>query len=96
MLINHEESKRVADIVNFNYQESGLAQSCFDESLYFNYNGLNDIQSFHIRFYMALGLFVWLKYDENEELIPKDIIEWYMRNTALMSNDKYFIDTADE
>lgn len=96
-LFDFAETERVAARVSFNPKRPCLAQECFLETqqTWRLPDGLSDEQQYQAHFYLALGLFIWCRYGEQDEPEPEDVADWYMRNTALTSSNTLYIRVAD-
>ncbi len=79
-----EQTRRIAALVEFYPNAPGLAQECFEETAL--PDGFPKQHADQARFYIALGLFVYWKYDENCIERPDEIEDWYRTNTGITNN----------
>jgi len=99
-LFDFNETTKIALEVGFNPKTPGLAQKCLidTQSCWTLPTPITDQEKFQAHFYLALGLFIHLKYveneddEENDDGIPDSIINWYERNTALSAADTLFVE----
>lgn len=95
-IFNFAEAEQVARVVGFNPKTPGLAQDCLldTQKIWWLPGELSDDSRFQAHFYIALGLFIWLRYGECDEPEPEEIRDWYQINTAVTSGDALFISAA--
>ena len=89
MLFDHAESLSIAEMVNFN-PSSEVGQEYISDTKSFNLNGFNKEEAYKIRFYLALGCFVWNEYLDNGKTVPDKVNDWYAINTDNASNEGFY------
>lgn len=99
LVFDWNETLKVAEIVGFNPETNPEhKQDVIDvERHWLLWNDtLSEEQREKIFFYLALGTFVFNKYDECIENVPKEIYEWYLLNTSAMHFDAFTKHELDE
>jgi hypothetical protein len=99
LVFDWNETLKVAEIVGFNPESNPEhKQDVIDVERHWSLSNdtLTEEQREQIFFYISLGSFIYEKYGECTENIPKDIYEWYLFNTAAFSFDAFTKHELDE
>jgi hypothetical protein len=86
------ETARVARTVGFDMVRSQLARDCYDDTAgQWVFNGDRGMRH-AAAFECALGVFVFLIYEEDATAIPADLQDWYWRNVTMMADDSFVVE----
>ena len=89
MLFDHAESLSIAEMVNFD-PSSEVGQEYIGQSESFTLNGFNKEEVYKIRFYLALGCFVWNEYLDDGKTVPDKVNDWYAINTENANKEELY------
>ncbi len=91
-LFDFNETRQVARAVGFN-PLAGLGRECLADARNIALNfptGLSATLKFQAQYYVAVGLYLWATYGEQNLPVPDSVLDWYELNTAHTHYETFF------
>lgn len=94
-LFDHAENLRVAQQVGFDPAVPGRARETYQDSTFWSFPGkVTRLQKERAWFYLALGLYILVRLEEDGIIPPPDLEDWRARWTERLCEERFFVPSS--